>query len=505
MSSEVLEPQDSISARWVPSHLVDGLGRAWRDSAAQLSVLALASWGIYVRMFVQPYNLYAWWMIPERTIGKITHYDPRAGVSYTLAFLALFLFYWLACRLASRRPRLLTWRAVIGGAAAFNLALLSLYPVDSADVFDNIMRGRITQAYGGNPFYQTPIEFERDPFYNYTAWVYYPSAYGPWWESIAAGATKVAGEGVIANVLAFKGVSILAYAATAALIGLTLRRTAPERALYGVTLFAWNPLVLYSTAGNAHNDALMLLFIVLGFYCLARGHFTLAALAETAGALIKFIPALLVPLVIVAGLGRLSGWRVRIRFVVLTLGACAALVVASYASYWRGGDVLGLERRTDLFTTSLSTWVELILASRLGTKFADVLVTRGALILLAAWIIRQAWLIWLRRDAEVPVRAALSVLLFYLLVAVPWFQAWYAIWPLALAALLPDSVRSRGSVLLSLAATLKMPLFDFVLTVRPGALPAATWLEPRLTSGTLGLPWMYFLFQSLKARLGVRR
>jgi alpha-1,6-mannosyltransferase len=505
MSSETLSRQVSISARWVPSHLVDGLGRAWRDSAAQLSVLALASWGIYVRMFVQPYNLYAWWMIPERTIGKITHYDPRAGVSYTLAFLALFLIYWLACRLASRRSRLLTWGAVIGGAAAFNLALLSLYPVDSADVFDNIMRGRITEQYGGNPFYQAPIGFKSDPFYKYTAWLYYPSAYGPGWESIAAGAAKVAGDGVIANVLVFKMVSVLAYAATAALVGMTLRHTAPKRALYGVTLFAWNPLVLYSTAGNAHNDAVMMLFIALGYYWLARGHFTLAALAETGGALIKFIPALLVPLVVVAGVRQLSSWGARTRFVVLTLGLCSALVAMSYAFYWRGGDVLGLERRSALFTTSLSTLADLILASRLDPRFANLLVTRGASILLVAWIIRQLRWIRHRRDADTPIRAAVSVLLFYLLIAVPWFQAWYTIWPLALVALLPDGIWSRAGVLLSLAATWEMPLFGFVLMVRPGALPPAIWREPRGTLGTLGLPWVYFLFQSLKAKVGIKR
>ena len=332
MSSETLPRRGFLSPSWIPSFLADELARAWRDSAVQLLALALASWGIYEWSFVRPYNLYTWWSVPAQTIGKITNYDPRAYAGYTLAFLALFLFYWFACRLATRRQRRLTWGAVIGGAILFNLALLSLYPVDSADVFDNIIRGRITEQYGGNPFYQAPVGFKSDPFFRYAAWIYYPSAYGPGWEFLAAGAAKVAGDGVVANVLAFKLMSVLAYAATAALIAVTLRRTAPERALYGVTLFAWNPLVLYSTAGNGHNDTVMLLFVVLGFYWLARGHFTLAALAETAGALIKFIPALLVPLVIVAGLRQLRSWRARIGFVVLTLGLCVALVAMSVRS-----------------------------------------------------------------------------------------------------------------------------------------------------------------------------
>lgn len=500
-----MPPQGLANTRWIPPFLANTLDRSDRISALQLFLLGLASWGIYEWAFVHPYNLFVWWSAPLQTIGTITRYDPRAGAAYTLAFLVLFLLYWLACRLAAKNPRLLNWGVIVGGAVAFNLVLLSLYPVDSADIFDDIIRGRISSQYGGDPFYQTPVGFKSDPFYRYAAWRYFPTAYGPGWEFIASGAAKVAGDGVIANVLAFKMVSVLAYAATAAVIALTLRRIAPERALYGVTLFAWNPLVLYVTAGNGHNDAVMLLLVTLGFYWLARGNFTLAALAETGGALIKFIPALLLPLVLLGGWKRLNGWRARTRFLILTLGACTALVALSYSFYWRGGDVLGLERRSDLFTTSLSTLVQLFLTPPLPAKFADLLVTRGALILLCSWIIRQMRGIWKHGGDYAPVHAAVSVLLFYLLITAPWFEAWYAIWPLALAALLPDGIGSRGSIVLSLAAGLKMPLFEFVMRVRPGALPPATWLEPRGTLGTLGFPWLYFIFQSLKTKVGLKR
>jgi alpha-1,6-mannosyltransferase len=505
MSSETLDRRGLLSPSWLPSDAADELAHVWRSSAVRLCVLATASFGIYEWAFVQPYNLYTWWQIPFQTIGKITNLDPLAGAEYTGAFLVLFLFYSFACRLTAKHPSRLSWGVVLGAAVAFNLVLLSLYPVDSADVFDNIIRGRITEHYGGNPLYQIPAQFTGDLFYKYTAWRFFPSAYGPVWESIAAGAARVAGDGVIANVLAFKLVSILAYAGTVALIGMTLRRYAPERALYGVTLFAWNPLVLYSTAGNAHNDAVMLFFMALGLYFFVGGHWTLAALAEIGGGLCKFIPALLVPLIVVAALKGLGDWRARTRFLLITAALCAALVAAAYAPFWRGGDVLGLERRTDLFTTSLATLGELVLSMLTPPKFADLLVTRGALILLLAWIVRQASHIWSRSDPEALMRAAASVLLFYLLVTAPWFESWYAIWPLAVVALLPDGIWSRGSVLLSLAAGWKMPLFDFVMLIRPGALPSAIWREPRATLGTLGLPWGFFLFHSLKAKVRRKR
>lgn len=489
------------AARLRTVHLAGRIGDAWRNPAVRLGVLALASWGVYEGALVRPYRLDAWWAEPQQTIGKLTQYDPLAGLSYTLAFLVLFFSYGLACRIA-KSPRASTWGVILAGAVLFNVALLSLYPVDSADVFENIMRGRITGQYGGNPFYTAPIEFQSDPFYRYVAWIYYPSAYGPLWESLAAGTARLAGDGVIANVLAFKGLGLVAYAATAGLIALTLRRTAPERALYGLTFFAWNPLVLYATAGNGHNDSVMLFPVVLGFYFATRGHWTAAALAETAGALVKFIPVLFVPLILVAGSRRLTGGRARTRFALGTLAACALLVAVSYGFYWRGGDIFGLGRRSDLFTTSLPTVAQLLLAENLGAKFANQLAAHGAFLLLAAWVVRQTRRVWRKGGAGDAISAAVSVLLFYLLVAVPWFQPWYPAWAVALAALLPDGSASRGSFLLSLAATWKMPLFDYVLQAQPGALPPAIWLEPRATVGTLGLPWLHFLGQRIRARLG---
>lgn len=504
MRTEPLRHRDLAPGHYGSQRVLSLAELVLSDSTVRLFFLAIASLVIYQWGFVNRYGLYEWWRVTGVTIGKISNYDPRAGAAYIVGLLALFLIYWLAYRLAAQAPRRPAWAVVIGGAIAFNLSLMSLYPVDSSDVFDNIMHARITEVYGANVFYQAPIGFKSDPFYRYTAWIYYPSAYGPLWESVAAGAARLAGNGIVANVLVFKGISILAYAATAAVVALTLRRNAPQRALYGVTLFAWNPLVLYSTAGNAHNDVVMMLFISLGMYWVTRGNYTLAALAETAGALIKFIPALLLPLILVAGLKQMSGWRARTRFAMITLALCAVLVVGFYSFYFRGGDILGVARRSDLFTTSLSTLVRLLFPFPLQAKFASLLITLGSLILVSAWVIRQVRQVW-RGDKEAPVRAAVSVLLFYLLIAAPWFEAWYAIWPLALVALLPDGIWSRGSILFSLAAGWKMPLFEFVMMARPGALPPAAYVEPRATFGTLGLPWVFFIIQSLKANLGLKR
>ncbi len=477
-----------------------------RVRAFRLALAGLLSLAIYIYAFVQPYHLARWWSYAQRTIAKITGYDQSVGILYVLAMAALFVLYGYACRAAQGRHPALTWAVVILGIIAFNVALLQLYPVDSNDIFDYIIRARMTAYYGANPFYRVPAEFPTDPFQAYNGWDRIPSAYGPLWELIAAAGAWIGGNAapyrdtLIRNVLVFKLIAVLGYAGTALVIGLILRRHAPERALVGVVLFAWNPLVIYVTAGNGHNDAVMAFFIVLGCYWLLRRRFTLAALAQTAGALVKFVSILLVPIVVITALRQFKTWRERGRYVLVTGTLCGVLVAMAYAPFWQGGDILGLGRRGEMFTTSLPAVVRMALEPGLGARLADHLAAYVGLFLLAAWLIRQLRRVGRSDDLWVAVRASLSLVLFYLLVSILWFQWWYVVWPLALAALMPGDVFSRGAMLFSFAALWKMPVYDFLLMYSPKATTAAYW-EYRITPATLGVPWVYFAWQAMKARL----
>lgn len=488
------------------THALLGIRPAQRVRTMGLALAGLLSLAVYIVVFVQPYHLALWWPYTQRTIAKITGYDQSVGLVYLLAMAALFVLYGFACRAAQGRHPMLTWAIAFLGMVAFNLAMLQLYPVDSNDIFDYIIRARMTAYYGANPFYRVPAEFPTDPFQAYNGWDHVPSAYGPVWELLAAAGAWIGGNAaayrdlLIRNVLVFKLIAVLGYMGTALVIGLILRRYAPERALAGVVLFAWNPLVIYVTAGNGHNDAVMAFFIVLGCYWLLQRRFTLAALAQTAGALVKFISILLVPVIMLAALKQFKTWRERGRYVLITGVLCGVLVAVAYAPFWQGGDILGLERRGGMFTTSLPAVIRMALEPGLGAPLADHLAAYAALFLLTAWLMRQLRRVGRSDDLWVAVRASLSLMLFYLLVGILWFQAWYLVWPLALAALMPGDVFSRGAMLFSFAALWKMPVYDFLLMYSPKATTAAYW-EYRITPATLGVPWAYFVLQGVRARV----
>jgi hypothetical protein len=444
------------------------------------------------------YNLFALGPRPLADISKLTRNQPLGQAGFVLTFAALSALYYLAWRLARGPQPRSVWVAVGASLLAMNVMLLWLYPIGAADVFDNIARGRITAQHGGNPFYETPRAYKGiDPFFYYAAWRDATSAYGPLWEMLAAGASRLAGEGVVENVLAFKALGLLFYAGGVGLIARLLRHRAPERALQGVVLFAWNPLVLYETAGNGHNDSVMVFFIVLALYALAQRRYTLSALALMGGALVKFIPLLLVPLVVAAGLRAARGVRQRALFLAITMTACTALALAAYLPFWRGGDPFGIERRSMLFTASLPALAQVHLETWLGGDPSKRVVAETALLLTGAAAFAQAWRVWRKPAWAMMVRAFTNVLLFYLLIACLWFQAWYAVWPLALAALLPEGKLSRLVVLLSYSALWKTIVFDFVL-YRGGPLPPRLWRESWLGPITLGLSWLYAGISHLK-------
>ncbi|MEJ2750918.1 MAG: hypothetical protein P8183_23870, partial [Anaerolineae bacterium] len=196
----------------------------------------VVSWGVgvatlvvYLWGLVRPYNFFTLGLRPALTIRKFTINDPLAQTRFILTVAFLAGLYYLAWRLCRGQQSRAMWIALFSIVLLVNLAMLALYPIDAADVFDNIIRGRITAVYDGNPFYDTPVQYQQDPFYRYAAWHQVPSAYGPFWELLAAGTSRLAGDGIMANLLAFKSLGLLFYLGCISLITATLRRYAPER------------------------------------------------------------------------------------------------------------------------------------------------------------------------------------------------------------------------------------------------------------------------------------
>jgi len=406
---------------------------------------------------------------------------------------------WAGSTFAPRGLRLaaasrgLPWLVVIGGALAAGTILLYLYPFDATDLFDYISRGRIQGVYGANPYREVALDFPQDPFYTYAGWRDYPSPYGPAWELLAGAAAYFAGDGILANILTFKILVGIFFLISVLLAASILLREAPERALSGVWLLAWNPLILYEAFGHGHNDMVMAAWILGAVWFLTRQRYTLAVTSLVGGALVKFIPLLLIPAAGVIALRDLPNPPARLRYMAVTLLACLGLTVLMYSPYWYGPETLTVQRQAQLFTTSLPTLIYHQLEERLGALPAGLLVSQSGFLLTGLYALWQARRAECDRSWLSFPRASLHILLFYLLVAVLWFQQWYFVWPVVLAALLPASP-VRSLAIFCGFAVLSKPFLLAPLVFLWSGEQTTELLELRLTIGVLAIPWMAALW-----------
>jgi hypothetical protein len=86
-----------------------------------------------------------------------------------------------------------------------------------------------------------------------------------------------------------------------------------------------------------------------------------------------------------------------------------------------------------------------------------------------------------------------NILLFYLLLTCTWFQQWYAVWPLGIAALLPPGPTVYLAMMLGGYTLLSKQIIFGPLIYRLHPFPGA-WREIWFAPTVLGLPWLYAFF-----------
>jgi alpha-1,6-mannosyltransferase len=356
------------------------------------------------------------------------------------------------------------------------------------------MRGRILGVYGANPFQDVAEQFSADPFYPYVTWRNLPSPYGPVWEILAGGTARISGDSIIANVLAFKLLSGVFIAASIALVALILRRTAPERALAGVTFLAWNPVVLYITLGNGHNDITLVFCTLAAVWALTQQRYTLTILALVLGALFKIIPLLLLPAAGLIALRNLPNTRARVRFLAVTTLTVLVVIILTYGPFWYGLETFqGLSRQSRFFTASLPAFFYTWLWPTMGRDQAAFIVNRIAVSLTVLFVLWQSWHAWRDPSWLRFCQVALNIFLFYLLLTCSWFQQWYSVWPLGVAALLPAGPTVYLAMILGGYTVLSKQIIFGPLIFRLHPFPEP-WREIWFGPTVLGLPWLYAFF-----------
>lgn len=386
-----------------------------------------------------------------------TYIDPQLNT--LVAMFVVTSVAYLAAVVVLNRFRVSAW-LVVGFSLVFQLTLLLMPGFLTTDVFSYVMYGRISFIYRLNPYLVPPGAFPADPLLGWIhpSWVMQPNVYGPLWTDIGWLMAKLgAGWSLVDQVFSYKLLIQLAQLVNLALVWHLAGRLGPGRfssqaRLTAFALYAWNPLVQFEFSGNAHNDALMLTFLLLALTCVApppsplgaaggRGdqpqNSPLAIATLGLSALIKFTSGVVGLFLMVAWLRGLPASQ-RLKSAVAVLGIVLLATVAMSFRWLQGPDALG-----PLLAAAGGNFYGNSLVDLLGTSLpaADLetgrwwakLLTRGTFLVYLAWEIRR---LWRNPTIEAVLEASVRALLGLLLLVLTWVLTWYFTWPLALAVFL---------------------------------------------------------------------
>ncbi len=332
----------------------------------------------------------------------------RIWIGSVLAMLAL---YGLGALLAGPgRTALMVATAVAIVLQALPLAAPLLL---SGDVNLYWAQARVVTAHHANPYTVPALRFADDPATKVASrqWTQETEPYGPSWVAIGAVPALVSGH---SRKTAERLYRLIAFAGVLACILLVAWSTRNARS---VAFLGWNPLIALHYAGAGHNDAWMTVALVAAVA--ARGS-PAGGLAWTLGSGFKPVPAILLPLELAR-----ARLRLPLRFWVGLVGSGIAFIVVATALFgtpWATASSVGAH------ATSPIGGVNVVVEA--GVRHRNAVVICG-LVFLAVYavLLRRAW---------VTGRANLAVAAVALCLLSSLLRPWYALWPVALAAVEAD-------------------------------------------------------------------
>lgn len=431
----------------------------WRQLPWPLIASGVVSELIYL-LSLYRFPLWRYFYTPLADLGKLTLHDIGIGNAFLLLAMALFLLYGWALYQARKRQWRHTGEVIILFAFLFSVTLLLVYPWGAADLYDYALTGKLLVHYRVNPFVVPPASFVAEPWLAYAPWGHATVAYGPVWVMLAAVAGWVAGNDLLASVLAFKLMAWLFYWLTILLIILISRHRASGDTPTDVLFFAWNPLVLLETMTNGHNDVIMVAFVLLALLWVARRRTAWAFASLAASALVKFISAAVTPFLVINQWQRHNTRAAKMRAVMVGLLSFGLTIAAFSLPFWEGKDPLALERRSKMFTTSIPTLIMVALRGRIGMEKAMEVAQVVAILALGAFSLYLA--AGITRPLSSLIRATFEINWFYLAFSCLWFQPWYLVWLVGAGAIDPGSAQRERAWLFSLTALWNYYIFGFL-------------------------------------------
>jgi hypothetical protein len=434
--------------------------KLWRTATTPyvgLTSIGLLSALLYWGGITRQYPLRPGLAHPRATWPTLVDLSLLAGMWHGIVYGCLIVGYVVALHLALRiapQQRHFAVVVIVGCWLLCSMILLGAYPGDSLDIFDYVFRGRMQALFGASPLAVTPDAFRNQRFYRYLTWGDWVDAYGPLWEyasgAVARTVPLVSRDHLRHYIVGYRLLALALTGVCGALIMVIARRRQPRYAAAALLAWLWNPLLLISTAVGAHNDGLMLVLILVAALLYQRQRWLLGLLALGLAAHVKITALLLLP-VFGLWLVQQRGWW---RAIGTSVAALLVIVPVSWLLYAPLGGWATLPRM--LHERHILTYNSLANVAfgflRMRRQWDETAARQAAMggatllfVVIAAVLLLWIWRSMKRRDGDDATlwSGSIVITMAYLLVGAFWFQSWYVLWVLVLAALLPGSRFTR--------------------------------------------------------------
>lgn len=212
-------------------------------------------------------------------------------LAFSFLFLAIFLYITLK---KANKLKKFPWKWVIAITGIFAFA----YPFLSHDIFNYVFYAKTIIKYGKSPYVAAPNWFPQDPWLRFMRWTHVPSPYGPFHALIVL-PSYILGLGKLTlSLFWIKVINFSFFLLSIKYIGKIARllKRSRTQVIKAQLLLALNPLILFESLANGHNDAVMMAIYLFALYFLLKSQKVKSFLILLVSIGVKYITALLTPM-----------------------------------------------------------------------------------------------------------------------------------------------------------------------------------------------------------------
>lgn len=261
------------------------------------------------------------WQYIQKSFQHVGYYERTLSTMVYICILGIFFGLYIVV-LRKAHAGALTLRSLWIIIICICLVLVLSYPAFSYDIFNYMFTAKTVLLYHKNPYEVIPMQFMPiDPWIRVMRWIHLPSAYTPLWILLSLPAYFF-GFGTFLLILwNFKIVAAVFYLLAIKGIYLILKKVDPDQALYGMALFALNPLIIIESLVSGHNDIVMMAVAIWAMVFYLRKKQVLLAwwfLALSIG--MKFMTIFLIPSFFLKWTRSIALFGMIVGFIIVILG-----------------------------------------------------------------------------------------------------------------------------------------------------------------------------------------